>query len=99
VRSHHPHARSATQRYNEPIRPWRLRDLRRPVIEISGKALFRRIGEYDDFVTGKVLQARGDCSSKSFRAPAIECLGKSLRLFPTDVLAERREIRAPRIPQ
>src|SRR5258708_6017131 len=71
----------------------------RPVIEISGKALFRRIGEYDDFVTGKVLQARGDCSTKSFRALVIECLGKFLRLFPTDVLPERREIRAPRIPE
>src|SRR5262249_9721263 len=93
------HAGSAAERYDQPIGPRWLRDLRRPLIEISGEALFRRIGEHDDFVTGKILQAHGDCSSKAFRPLAIECLGKFLRLFPTDVLPERRDIRAPCIPE
>src|SRR5262249_62024928 len=44
-------------------------------------------------------RARADCRSKSFRALAVECLGNVSRLFPADVLPERRDIRAPRIPE
>ena len=98
MRTHDAHRR-IRQLHDQAVRPRCFGQLGGPCAEVAGELRSRAVREQDDLIARIGYGQRIDLRGELGRALAAEHLGEAPHVFGVNVLAESRQVDAPRIPE